>query len=112
MAAADALRRAVEPLPFSPPVRYVYNPLFYAWAPHQQYLARFGASQKRVLFLGMNPGPFGMAQTGIPFGEVSAVRDWMGIEAEVTQPAHPHPKRPVLGFDCTRSEVSGRRLWG
>ncbi len=26
--------------------------------------------------------------------------------------AHQHPKRPIEGFDCARSEVSGRRLWG
>jgi len=60
----------------------------------------------------MNPGPFGMAQTGVPFGEVAAVRDWLGIEGEVGKPAAEHPKRPVTGFSCPRSEVSGRRLWG
>ena len=67
---------------------------------------------KRVIFLGMNPGPFGMAQTGIPFGDVAAVRDWLGIEEPVGRPAIEHPKRPVRGFDCPRSEVSGSRLWG
>ena len=76
------------------------------------YLERFGAAPKRVLFLGMNPGPFGMAQTGVPFGEIAAVRDWMGIETAVERPAHEHAKRPIEGFACTRSEVSGRRLWG
>jgi len=64
------------------------------------------------VLVGMNPGPWGMAQTGIPFGEVAAVRDWMGIAAPVGEPETPHPKRPVLGFGCPRSEVSGRRLWG
>ena len=28
------------------------------------------------------------------------------------KPRHEHPKRPIEGFDCKRSEVSGRRLWG
>jgi single-strand selective monofunctional uracil DNA glycosylase len=112
IAAADSLRRSLQPLTFGPPVRHVYNPLLYAWAAHRQYITRFGINRKRILFLGMNPGPFGMAQTGVPFGEVSAVRDWMGIHADVAAPADPHPKRPVLGFDCPRSEVSGRRLWG
>jgi single-strand selective monofunctional uracil DNA glycosylase len=65
-----------------------------------------------VLFLGMNPGPFGMAQTGVAFGEVAAVRDWIGVEAPVGKPAVEHPARPVQGFDCPRSEVSGQRLWG
>ena len=60
----------------------------------------------------MNPGPFGMAQTGVPFGDVAMVRDWMGIEAPVGKPREEHPKRPVLGFDCPRSEVSGTRFWG
>jgi single-strand selective monofunctional uracil DNA glycosylase len=97
---------------FLPPVSHVYNPLEYAWAPHEQYLRRYGASRKRVVFLGMNPGPFGMVQTGVPFGEIAAVRDWMGIEAGVEKPAVENPKRPIEGFSCARSEVSGRRLWG
>ena len=62
--------------------------------------------------LGMNPGPYGMAQTGVPFGEIAMVRDWMGLEPKIGKPAHEHPKRPVLGMDCPKSEVSGRRLWG
>ncbi len=106
------LARAVDKLSFSPPVHHVYNPLIYARAPHELYLERFGAGPKEAVFLGMNPGPFGMAQTGVPFGEVSMVRDWMGIEANVKRPPNEHPKRPVTGFSCTRSEVSGSRLWG
>lgn len=105
---ADSLRG----LEFSAPVAQVYRPLDYAWEPHQLYLQRFGCSPKRVLFLGMNPGPFGMAQTGVPFGEIAAVRDWMGIQAAVARPPREHPKRPIDGFACQRSEVSGRRLWG
>lgn len=99
-------------LKFKPPVAHVYHPLDYAWPAHELYLRKFGAGKKRVVFLGMNPGPFGMAQTGIPFGEVAAVRDWMKICTPIGRPAREHPKRPVLGFDCPRSEVSGRRLWG
>jgi single-strand selective monofunctional uracil DNA glycosylase len=30
----------------------------------------------------------------------------------VGRPEDPHPRVPVRGFDCSRSEVSGRRLWG
>jgi len=103
---------ALAGLRFSPPVASVYRPLEYAWRAHQRYLERFGGGTRRVVFLGMNPGPFGMAQTGVPFGEVAAVRDWMGIREPVEKPASEHPKRPVEGFDCKRSEVSGRRLWG
>jgi single-strand selective monofunctional uracil DNA glycosylase len=93
-------------------VAHVYNPLDYAFDSHRIYVERFARSGKRVLFLGMNPGPFGMMQTGVPFGEVAAVRDWMGIQTDVKPFAGAHPKRPVEGFRCTRSEVSGRRLWG
>jgi len=93
-------------------VTHVYNPLLYARRPHELFLERFGSGKKEVVLIGMNPGPFGMAQTGVPFGDVGFVRDWMGIEADVARPKNEHPKRPVLGFDCERSEVSGSRLWG
>jgi single-strand selective monofunctional uracil DNA glycosylase len=53
-----------------------------------------------------------MAQTGVPFGEVGLVRDWLGIEEKVDRPPLSHPKRPIEGFACVRSEVSGARLWG
>ncbi len=107
-----ALSRAISKLDFAEPVTHVYNPLQYAKRPHELYLNRFGSGRKEVVLVGMNPGPFGMGQTGVPFGDVGFVRDWMGIEALVDSPADEHPKRPVLGFDCERSEVSGSRLWG
>ena len=112
IAAARDLCAALTPLMFAAPVSHVYNPLDYAWTPHQAYLARYGRGQKRVIFLGMNPGPFGMVQTGVPFGDVAVVRDWLGIEAPVRQPARENPKRLIEGFACRRSEVSGSRLWG
>lgn len=109
---SEALRREVEPLRFGSPVRYVYNPLYYAWQPHRRYLERFGHGSRPILLLGMNPGPFGMAQTGVPFGDVEMVREWIGIEADVDRPPNEHPKRLVKGFQCGRREVSGQRLWG
>lgn len=110
--AAEQLRDGVDELGFNPPVTHVYNPLRYAWRAHQRYLETYGKGRKRALFLGMNPGPYGMAQTGVPFGEIEAVRDWMGIEVPVEKPQNENSARPVDGFGCTRSEVSGRRLWG
>ena len=107
-----SLSRVVSKLCFSDPVTYVYNPLEYARRPHELYLERYGRGDKEAVFVGMNPGPFGMAQTGVPFGDVELVRDWMGIEAAVGRPTREHPKRPILGFECARSEVSGSRLWG
>jgi single-strand selective monofunctional uracil DNA glycosylase len=110
--ATRRLRAEVAPLRFTGSVTHVYNPLEYAIRPHHAYLRRFGNSTRRVVFLGMNPGPFGMAQTGVPFGEVSWVRDWLGIEAPVGRPADENPSRPIEGFACPRSEVSGARVWG
>jgi single-strand selective monofunctional uracil DNA glycosylase len=109
---AKRLQKDVAALAFGPPVAFVYNPLAYAWDAHAAYLERYGEGRRSVVLLGMNPGPFGMAQTGVPFGDVEMVRDWLGIEAPVGAPAAQHPKRPVLGFQCPRREVSGQRLWG
>ncbi|MDH5675773.1 MAG: single-stranded DNA-binding protein [Myxococcales bacterium] len=110
--ACQRLNRELEALRFADPVTHVYNPLRYAQKPHRQYLRRYAQSPKRVLYLGMNPGPYGMAQTGVPFGEIAHVRDWLGIEAPVERPDPEHPKRPIQGFACPKSEVSGARLWG
>ena len=109
---ARELSQSVGSLSFELPTAYIYNPLEYAWGIHRQYLELAGGGKKKVVFLGMNPGPYGMAQTGVPFGEVSAVRDWIGLKGEVKKPNPEHPKRPVEGLECSKSEVSGRRLWG
>ncbi|MEM1211685.1 MAG: uracil-DNA glycosylase family protein [Planctomycetota bacterium] len=116
MASARALSATMDGLRFGEPVTHIYNPLRYAWAMHEAFLQK-GTPKKTggVVLLGMNPGPWGMAQTGVPFGEVAAVRDWMGLDEKIGRPkgwVGEHPKRPVLGLGCERSEVSGRRLWG
>jgi single-strand selective monofunctional uracil DNA glycosylase len=108
----DDLLEDLRPLRFGPPVTHVYNPFEYAKEAYALYLQRYAGRPKEVVLLGMNPGPWGMAQTGIPFGEVTFVRDWLGIEVPVGTPIIMHPKRPIEGFACKRSEVSGRRLWG
>ena len=110
--ATTTLRKRVAELSFQSPVTHVYNPLAYAARPHAAYIEAYATTRKRVVFLGMNPGPFGMAQTGVPFGQVALVRDWLRIDEPVGKPENEHPKRPVEGFACARSEVSGRRLWG
>ncbi len=106
------LAEAADKLSFSLPVTHVYNPLSYARRSHESYLERFGRGRKRVVFLGMNPGPFGMAQTGVPFGDVRTVGEWLGINQPVGIPRNPHPRRPIQGLECPRVEVSGQRLWG
>ena len=112
IAVSRRLSRRIDELSFKAPVTHVYNPLGYARAPHEQYLRRYGERTGRVLLMGMNPGPFGMAQTGVPFGDVRMVRDFLGIEAPVGKPRAREPARPITGFACARSEVSGTRLWG
>ncbi|KAM9616850.1 single-strand selective monofunctional uracil DNA glycosylase isoform 1-T1 [Morphnus guianensis] len=106
----SALLQALPP--FGEPVSHVYHPLDYAWEPHCDFVRRYCRTPKRVLFLGMNPGPFGMAQTGVPFGEVWHVREWLQVVGGVKKPPSEHPKRPVLGLTCRRAEVSGARFWG
>lgn len=67
----------------------------------------------RAMLVGMNPGPWGMAQTGVPFGEVKAVRHFLRMPptTRLGRPSDEHGERRVSGLRCTRSEVSGRRLW-
>lgn len=108
----DRLVQDLRPMRFAPPVTHVYNPLEYARAPFDAYLQKYGQGPKEVVLVGMNPGPYGMAQTGVPFGEVPHVRDWLGISGEVGRPEVEHPRRPIQGFGCPRSEVSGARVWG
>lgn len=112
VAISRKLARRVDKLSFGPPVTHVYNPLVYARKPHEAFLNAYVRPEVEALLLGMNPGPFGMAQTGVPFGEVTLVRDWLKIEAPVGKPKNEHEKRPIEGFACPRNEVSGQRLWG
>ncbi len=106
------LNTELAQLTFGAPVTYIYNPLLYARRAHDQFIKKFGTGKKEAIFLGMNPGPYGMTQTGVPFGEITHVRDWLGIKCPIDRPLIEHPKRPIQGFDCPRSEVSGQRLWG
>ena len=110
--ATRRLAREVDHLALHTP-SHVYNPLTYAWAAHREYLERYSARRGRVLLLGMNPGPWGMAQTGVPFGDVVMVREWFGIATRLSGPLPAqHPKYPILGMACHRDEGSGARLWG
>jgi single-strand selective monofunctional uracil DNA glycosylase len=110
--ASKQLSDICDGLSFIEPTHTVYNPLVYAWAPYSRYVETYANNRKKVVFIGMNPGPWGMAQVGVPFGEITMVKDFLNISEPVGKPNPEHPKRPIQGFDCERSEVSGRRLWG
>ena len=112
LAAAERLEADTRSLRFADPVGFVYRPLDYAWCGYHDYILRYVHGRVATVFVGMNPGPFGMAQTGVPFGDVDSVRRFLGIDCTVNEPARFHPSRPVAGFACPRTEVSGRRLWG
>lgn len=109
---ADEMTGQLRRMRFTGVVTHVYNPLEYARETFADYAGRYGNAVKEVVLIGMNPGPWGMAQTGVPFGEVGMVRDWLKVRGAIGRPANEHPKKPVQGFDCKRSEVSGARLWG
>lgn len=112
LAAARELSKRCGSLTFQDPVAWTYNPLEYAWDGHRQYVQLFGQAPKDVLVVGMNPGPWGMGQTGVPFGDPDVVRERMGIEAIDVHPPPEHTdERPVYGLESPRNEVSGTRLY-
>ncbi len=111
--AAQWLRDATAVLDPGPPVETIYRPLEYAWDIHRDYLATFGGPPKDALFVGMNPGPWGMGQTGVPFGDPTVVGRWLRLNDHVVEPPEEElPQRPVRGLDSSHTEVSGQRLWG
>ena len=114
--AASRLRDDVDPigdkLVIEGSVDCVYNPLMYAWDIHKAFIELGGDKGADTLLLGMNPGPHGMGQMGIPFSATKVVRELLGIRnLEVKKPRNPHPKREVTGLDWHKEEISGTRLW-
>ena len=94
-------------------VEVIYNPLRYAWDVHAEYVRRAGVGGAKTILLGMNPGPHGMGQMGIPFAATTVVRELLGISGiEVSDPVIQHPRRPINGLFHPKEEVSGTRLWG
>ena len=70
-----------------------------------------GCMGSKTIILGMNPG-HGMGNTGIPFGCPKQVRDYLKIKnIEIMRPKSMHPKRQVYGLECSKPEISGRRIW-
>lgn len=91
---------------------FAYHVFDYAFDPFWEYICRYARTPKKTVFLGINPGPFGMMQNGIPFGTISIARDWLLLRAPIKRPSLEHPKRPIRGWAEPREEESGARLWG
>ncbi|XP_013171163.1 PREDICTED: single-strand selective monofunctional uracil DNA glycosylase [Papilio xuthus] len=108
----DDLNNKLEIFQFPAAIKCIYNPTIYARHTFEMYVRKYCNTKKSIMFFGMNPGPFGMSQTGVPFGDVSSVREWLGIEGPVGKPPKELETRPVRGFECTRTEISGKRFWG
>lgn len=122
-----ALHKSVGGRP-TKPIAGVLNSHQYAFCPFGEYCNMFAPAgqQPLALFVGMNPGPYGTAQNGIPFGCSSFVNNWMGITQGTAGSAavkgtelkegidgHGFEYCPaVLGLRCKKEEVSGKRLWG
>jgi len=93
-------------------VNYAYNPLDYAWKPHEFYLEKYGSLGAKTIIMGMNPG-HGMGNTGIPFGCPEKVKTYLNItNLKVKQPVKTHHKREITGLECKKPEISGKRIWG
>ena len=102
---ARELSQSVCSLSFKLPTAYAYNPLEYAWEIHRQYLELAGDGKKKVVFLGMNPGPYGMAQTGVPFGDsVRAGLDGIKRRSQEAPPRASKASRGWIGVHQERSE--------
>ncbi|KAI8425188.1 hypothetical protein MSG28_007012 [Choristoneura fumiferana] len=86
-------------------IECIYNPTLYARQTFEIYIRKYCNTKKDIMYFGMNPGPWGMSQTGVPFGEIKSVRDWLGIDGPVNKPLNEIKDRPVQGFQCTRTEV-------
>jgi single-strand selective monofunctional uracil DNA glycosylase len=106
------LSEALKPLKFGAPAACVYRPLEYAWKPHARYLERFakGREARGVSRHESRPLRHGADRRALRRGGGCQGLD--GAERTGRKTADEHPKRPVEGFACQRSEVSGRRLWG
>ncbi len=115
VAAAERLRDELEPLARRRGAgdgSTILDPIAYAWANHRSYLEQWSRAGIEALLVGMNPGPWGMGQTGVPFGDPWHVRHFLEIDGRVERPENEHPRCPILGLESPRGEVSGQRLWG
>jgi len=108
---SNELSKQMDELTFSLPVKYVYNPLSYSFLTYLQYLNRINFNDVNI-YIGINPGPYGMSQTGIPFGDYYFVKNFLNIKKEkLLNLPLTHHKKPIYGFDINKREASGKRLW-
>ena len=53
------------PIKYGYPVTVIYSPLTYAFQTHRDFVVKYCTSERTLMFLGMNPGPYGMSQNGV-----------------------------------------------
>jgi len=95
----------------------VINPLEYLWLQYGYYTSCYHNQYPRAMIIGMNPGPKGMSQTGIPFGSPNIIPSILPNKSlfneirdnEGSPVSSPH--RRITGPSNTTVEVSGNRLW-
>ena len=110
---SDLLAKALAAMPAMTMVSLIYDPMGLCLCDASGLLPNIRQfHQEKVVFLGMNPGPYGMVQSGIPFGEIAAVTEWLQLASTDSQTDERTPKATHHGLIVPRSEVSGRRLWG
>lgn len=62
---ADELNISLEEFELPSVVECVYNPTVYARTTFEMYIRKYCNTKKSIMYFGMNPGPWGMSQTGV-----------------------------------------------
>lgn len=62
---ADELNIALEQFRLPSLVDCIYNPTIYARYTFEMYIRKYCNTKKHIMYFGMNPGPWGMSQTGV-----------------------------------------------
>lgn len=61
----NELNYRLEYIAIPPPVACIYNSTQYARTTFEQYVRKYCNTKKPIMYFGMNPGPWGMSQTGV-----------------------------------------------
>lgn len=65
----DELNVSLEQLHLPSEIQCIYNPTVYARHTFEIFVQKYCNSKKDIMYFGMNPGPWGMSQTGVRISE-------------------------------------------